>query len=283
MSRSNKLLILLTIIMIFAFTTAVFAAPTVTLDGQQMSFEVSPVTDNGRTLVPLRAIFEAMGATVTWDPGAQTATAIKGDTTVILPLASTSPTINGQVKTLDVPAKAINGSILAPLRFVSEAFGGTVAWNQDIQLITILSAPGSRSATELPAINQISEQDKSTPTVTVPTNQVPTQVEPESTSTKTKTDFPTNKYGQTYGSSANCSIEQEPDLVKAIGIDGTAGYVLSKDLNEEMPKTPEEAIAMTKAFPAEGKIIPLYAVDGRTVIGKFKITSGDIQKIQSTR
>lgn len=88
--------------------------------------------------------------------------------------------------------------------------------------------------------------------------------------------FPTNENGQTYGSSAKCnSIETEPDLIQAIGIDGMEGYVLAKDLNGEMPKTPEEAIAMQKEFPADGILIPLYAVDGKTVIGEFRIKNGE--------
>jgi hypothetical protein len=87
----------------------VVAAPTVQLDGRQLYFDVPPVIDNGRTLVPLRVIFEAMGATVAWDDATKTVTAIKGNTTVILKLGSTTPKVNGVVKTLDVPAKAVSG------------------------------------------------------------------------------------------------------------------------------------------------------------------------------
>lgn len=84
--------------------------------------------------------------------------------------------------------------------------------------------------------------------------------------------FPKNTNGQTYGSSANCnSLETEPDLVQAIGLDGTEGYVFSKDLNGEMPKTPEEALAKQKKLSPDGRLIPLYAVDGKTIIGEFKV------------
>ncbi|HBC93684.1 MAG TPA: hypothetical protein DCZ10_12530 [Pelotomaculum sp.] len=123
--------------------TPAMATPTVTLDGKQLSFDVSPIIEDGRTLVPLRAIFEAMGATVNWDQDSQAATAVKGDTTVELKIGATTPTINGQVKQLDVPAKIIDGRTLAPLRFVGEAFGGTVEWNQELQAITMLSKPVS--------------------------------------------------------------------------------------------------------------------------------------------
>src|SRR5665647_2854462 len=74
------------------------SAPSVILNGSKMKFEVAPRIENGRTLVPLRAIFEAMGASVEWNETTRTATAHNSSTTVILPLGSTSPTVNGQVR-----------------------------------------------------------------------------------------------------------------------------------------------------------------------------------------
>lgn len=85
--------------------------------------------------------------------------------------------------------------------------------------------------------------------------------------------YPTNKYGQTYGSSSLAtSPDTEPDLIRARGEDGTIGYVRSEDLHGEMPKTPEEALELMRKTPSV-RIIPLYAVDGRTVIGTFHITN----------
>lgn len=107
------------------------APPTILLNGESMTFgDVEPVVDQQRTLVPLRAVFEAMGATVTWDQAKQQAVAVRGDTRVVMPLNSTSPTVNGKVQKIDVPAKVVNQRILAPLRFVGEAFGGQVVWHQ---------------------------------------------------------------------------------------------------------------------------------------------------------
>ena len=145
--RNYFLLLIAAFIAVFA--SPVLAAPTVNLDGRQLAFEVPPAIEDGRTLVPLRAIFEAMGATVSWNQATQTASAVKDGTTVVLKIGSTTPTINKQVKTLDVPAKIVNGRTLAPLRFVGEAFGGAVAWDGTTQRITIVSAQYSANLTKV--------------------------------------------------------------------------------------------------------------------------------------
>lgn len=130
-------------------STAVAGAPSTTvatiplrvlLNGKELSFEVPPIIENDRTLVPLRAIFEAMGATVQWNQLTQTVTATKGSKTVVLPLNSTKPTINGVVYPLETVAKVINNRTLAPLRFVGEAFDGTVNWNEATRTIYIISS-----------------------------------------------------------------------------------------------------------------------------------------------
>ena len=86
--------------------------------------------------------------------------------------------------------------------------------------------------------------------------------------------FPRNENGQTYGSGSDAiSLDTEPDLIKAYGVDGTLGYVRSKDLTGVLPRTPQEALA--KQRPAGSvRQIPLYAVDGKTVIGVFNIVDG---------
>lgn len=126
--------------------SAAAPVPSVIIDGQSVSFDVAPMIDNGRVLVPLRAIFEQMGAKVDWDDATKTATAVKGSITVVAKLGSTSPTINGVVKTIDVPARLVEGGrILAPLRFVCEAFGGVVSWNADDYVASVDTTSGTTS------------------------------------------------------------------------------------------------------------------------------------------
>jgi beta-lactamase regulating signal transducer with metallopeptidase domain len=88
--------------------------------------------------------------------------------------------------------------------------------------------------------------------------------------------YQVNEYGETYGSNAYADIVgEEPDLVAAIGIDGTHGYVRSSDLDPfPSPRTPEEAVAQNNLGD---RLIPLYEKDGRTVIGQFRIASGRVE------
>ncbi|MFX4262213.1 copper amine oxidase N-terminal domain-containing protein [Pelotomaculum propionicicum] len=108
----------------------------VILDGKTMEFEVLPFLDQGRTMVPLRAIFEALGAGVQWDGESRTVTAVK-DSREIKLVIDGAAYINGAVVNLDVPAKIINERTVVPLRFVSEALGCTVTWDENNKTVTI--------------------------------------------------------------------------------------------------------------------------------------------------
>lgn len=110
---------------------------TVLVNGASVSFDQPPVVENGRTLVPLRAIFEALGANVGWDQDTQTVSASKSGIQISLKLGSTKMYVNGSAKTLDVPAKVINSRTLVPVRAVSEAFGCDVQWDGNTQTVII--------------------------------------------------------------------------------------------------------------------------------------------------
>ena len=97
------------------------------------------MAENGRTLVPLRTIFEAIGADVSWDGATSTVTAVKGDTTVKLTLGSKTAYKNGNEVTLDVPAKAVNGRTLVPVRFIADCFDVDTKWVQEDWKVVLTS------------------------------------------------------------------------------------------------------------------------------------------------
>lgn len=140
-SKPLFLILLITTLALAGFcmpaNAASSSAPKVILNGKQLTFEVPPVIENGRTLVPVRTIFEAMGAEVGWNVVSRTVTAHKGAIDVTMPISSTTPRVNGCTNKLEVAPKIINGRTLAPLRFVGEAFGGRVSWDEDTRTIYI--------------------------------------------------------------------------------------------------------------------------------------------------
>ena len=109
-----------------------------------ISFDVEPVVENNRTLVPLRAIFEAMGCAVYYNEenGKQIVSAHRADDNLSLTLGENEMLFNGNSIKLDVPAKATEGRTLVPLRAILEAFECDVEWNQDAKTINIY-APAS--------------------------------------------------------------------------------------------------------------------------------------------
>ncbi len=135
----KKLLILLMSLFLLVPYVSAEQPISVYIDGKQQTYNQPPVLENGSTLVPLRGIFESLGANVEWNGTTQTVTATKESTTVILRIGSNQPTVNGQTKTISTPAQIINSSTMVPLRFVSEALGSDVNWNGTTRSITIIS------------------------------------------------------------------------------------------------------------------------------------------------
>lgn len=113
--------------------------PTVILDGLPLQFDVAPMLVNGRTMVPFRAIAEALNVNVHWNNDTRTITATEPDREVRLTIDDTTATVNGEAYTLDVPPIIVSSRTLVPLRFFSEAFDAHVEWNGNLRQVTIVS------------------------------------------------------------------------------------------------------------------------------------------------
>ena len=106
-------------------------------NGVAKALDVPAQIVDSRTLVPLRAIFEALGATVEWDGETRTVTSSMGSTNIKLTIDDTNLYVNGTAKTLDVPAMIIDGRTMVPARAVAEAYGCDVAWDGATSTVTI--------------------------------------------------------------------------------------------------------------------------------------------------
>ena len=127
---------------IASMTTSVFAQnPSVYLDGIKLSFDVEPFIENDRTLVPMRGIFEAMGATVAWEESTKTVLATRivdeVEKLVVLQIGNTKAFIDENPTELDVAAKIVSDRTFVPVRFIGESLGVDVDWNEDERAVII--------------------------------------------------------------------------------------------------------------------------------------------------
>lgn len=112
---------------------------TVMLDGSEIKFDVPPQIISGRTMVPIRAIFEALGAEVEWNDTTKTVTATIDDYVVECTINSKVMTVCGEKVEMDVSPVIIQGRTLMPARFAAEAFDCKVGWADPIKTAFITS------------------------------------------------------------------------------------------------------------------------------------------------
>ncbi|QGG55426.1 stalk domain-containing protein [Paenibacillus sp. B01] len=116
------------------------AAISVTLDGKKLSLQAQPIQSKGTILVPMKDLFKALGATVTWEPTTRTVIASSGGyLTLTLQIGASHAAVNGKSVKLDAPATVRSGVTYVPIRFVSEAFGAAVRWDAAARVVRIQS------------------------------------------------------------------------------------------------------------------------------------------------
>ena len=111
----------------------------VTIDGEQLQTDQAPIIQTGRTLVPLRSIFEALGAEVTWYQASGSIYCYRNDASISLTVNDHYAYINGSQVYIDQPPIIVNNRTLVPVRVVSEALGATVVWDNADRTVTITS------------------------------------------------------------------------------------------------------------------------------------------------
>lgn len=111
-------------------------------DGKMIDFaqynNVKPEIVEGRTLIPIRALSECLGADVTWDPDKRIVKVVMDDKVIELKIDSKDITINGVVKTIDVPATIKNGRTVVPVRVISEEYGKKVEWHPYSKYLNVI-------------------------------------------------------------------------------------------------------------------------------------------------
>lgn len=132
----------ITIVLVFSLLLSSVSATAsrpirVMLNGRALSMDRHPVIRSGRTLVPLRAIFEALGAEVNWDDSTRTITGKNNEITIILQIDNPRARVNNRNINLDVPPAVIGGRTMVPTRFIAESLGARVDWNNRTRTVTV--------------------------------------------------------------------------------------------------------------------------------------------------
>lgn len=119
-------------------TQAVSTGITVKINGTAVQSAVAPHADkNGRTLIELRSVAEALGAEIGWDAATQTVTLTSDTQTVTIKINQSAYKVNGQQKTMDTAAVIENGRTMVPVRVIAEALGATVSYDAATKTVSI--------------------------------------------------------------------------------------------------------------------------------------------------
>ncbi|MDF9409541.1 copper amine oxidase N-terminal domain-containing protein [Pelotomaculum isophthalicicum JI] len=112
-----------------------------TASGTTITMDVAPYVKDGRTYTPVRYLAYALGVPesgVQWDEATQTVTIVKGDTVLKMSIGNTTMTKNGEIIVMDVAPELVDpGRTMLPARWVSEALGATVTWDEVTQQVVI--------------------------------------------------------------------------------------------------------------------------------------------------
>jgi N-acetylmuramoyl-L-alanine amidase len=146
---------------IFSLSTfcsmAEFTGVRLIVDGVELITDTPATIVQERTLVPARAVFEAMGGTVEWNEGLREVTILLHRSEIKLTIDSKDAFVEGKLRTLDVPASIIDGRTMVPVRFIAESAGSTVEWDNDNRIVQVTS-PGQEQTTELDIVDIVVEE-----------------------------------------------------------------------------------------------------------------------------
>ncbi len=121
---------------------------TIYVNEQVLQCDVAPYIENGRTMVPMRKIFEALDAKVDWEGTTQTITATKDDIVIILQINNPTMKNNGFDEILDVAPVIVGSSTFVPIRAVSQSLKADVEWLGHNQSVYINSPALFKQASE---------------------------------------------------------------------------------------------------------------------------------------
>ncbi|HOB81739.1 MAG TPA: copper amine oxidase N-terminal domain-containing protein [Peptococcaceae bacterium] len=115
----------------------VIGQKTALVNGQKKTLDVAPLIINSRTMVPVRFVGEALGASFAWDEATRQVTFVCGQKEIVLYIEQKQAYINGEKVILDTAPVIVDGRTMVPLRFLSEHMGAAVDWYELTRTVKI--------------------------------------------------------------------------------------------------------------------------------------------------
>ena len=124
---------------------------TITINKNSVRTDVPPIMVEGRTLVPVRGVFNAFNARIDWLPDVRRVHILSSAQEIWLRIGVAHADVNNQEVLLDVPPMIYRSRTMVPLRFIAETLGATVSWDPNTQRITIVTQRAAQVAPAQPA------------------------------------------------------------------------------------------------------------------------------------
>jgi len=121
---------------------------TINVNGQTVNFDQPPIERAGRVFVPLRGVFERLGASVVYANGEINAQG--NGRSISLHIGQRNATVNGQSVAIDVAPFIVGVRTMVPLRFVAQALGSTVNWDNNSRTVYIVGSGASTTSNQPP-------------------------------------------------------------------------------------------------------------------------------------
>lgn len=232
--------------------------------------DIPPIIINDRSLVPVRAIFEKLGATVLWDAKNRKVSVAHNGKDVVLKINDDYALINGSKYKMEVPAKIINDRTMVPLRFVGEQLNMEVGWYADKGEITISSKKKSELS-NLSNINYIKGKSgqsvaidlDSFPNYKITRLSSPDRIVVDFTNTKVVTEKPSIVVNEDFLKTVRCSQFEDKTARVVLNVEGQPQYQVTENKNQLLlniqKKVPTTSITETQlseevSVPADNQL-----------------------------
>ena len=123
--------------MLTCFAETANAEIKVKLKGEEVVFDQGPILVNEKPMIPLRAVFEKMGASISWDNSTETVLAMCGDTIVMIQIGNEKMFKLDEAIVLETPAMLVNDRTLIPIHAISDIWGCNIEWNSETNEVVI--------------------------------------------------------------------------------------------------------------------------------------------------